>query len=233
MEILLIEDDMRIYEFLGRGLRAEGHNVVIETDGLGGFQSAQNPGWDVIILDLMLPIMDGREICKLLRANKNKTPILVLTALETTHDIVQGLRMGADDYLTKPFSFEELLARLEAIVRTSKYEEVASASQIRSDILTISDLEFNRDALTVQRSGTEITLTSLELSLLEFLMIEKGKVVSRARILEKVWGTSKDPLTNIVDVYVRRLRSKIDEPFGTKLIATVRNRGYRMADASV
>lgn len=223
MNLLLIEDDDRIVDFLSRGLRAEGHKVQVARDGRSGLERAREAPWDVIILDLMLPEMDGREICRTLRVDKNETPILMLTALDGTEDIVRGLRLGADDYMAKPFAFEELLARLETLHRRSP--EVADAQDKK--VLVVADLSFDRDALIVERAGKEISLTSLEYALLEFLMVEAGRVVSRAQVLQNVWGLSQDPLTNVVDVYIRRLRAKIDDGFEPRLINTVRGRGYR------
>lgn len=225
MKLLLIEDDIRIVEFLARGLRAEGHTVTVETGGRSGLDRARAEEWDVMILDLMLPGLDGREVCRSLRAGRNRTPILMLTALDSTEEIVGGLRMGADDYLTKPFAFDELLARLENLGGRGAMPGIRD----ERTVLRVADLTFDRDALIVMRGEREIGLTSLEYALLEFLMAESGKVVSRTRILQNVWGSSTDPLTNIVDVYVRRLRSKIDDGEEKKLIGTVRGRGYRLS----
>lgn len=223
MTILLVEDDERIVEFLQRGLQAEGYNVRAASDGEAGLQAAHAGGIELIILDLMLPKLDGREVCQTLRAEGMETPIMMLTALDTTEDVVRGLKFGADDYLTKPFAFDELLARVEALLRRG------AARTVKPSLLKVADLEFDREALIVHRAGKAITLTSLEYALLEFLMVESGKVVSRARILQNVWGTSSDPLTNVVDVYVRRLRAHIDEGFSPPLIKTVRGRGYRLS----
>ena len=225
MNLLLVEDDIRIYEMLGRGLRAEGHTVRIVNDGEAGLVEAQSADWDAIILDLMLPKIDGLEVCRTLRMARNQTPILMLTALDSTEDVVRGLRMGADDYLTKPFVFDELLARLETIQRRAGRDGGAGSD----GLLRVADLTFDRDALVVTRRGKEIELTSLEYALLEFLMLEQGKVVSRARILQNVWGVHDDPMTNVVDVYIRRLRAKIDDRDGARLITTIRGRGYRLA----
>ncbi len=227
MKLLVVEDDVRIVEFLARGLRAEGHSVTIANHGQKGLDLARAEQWDAVILDLMLPGLDGREVCRSLRMERNLTPVLMLTALDSTEDIVRGLQMGADDYLTKPFAFDELLARLENIQRRVS-QAAAPAGSDR--VLTVGDLSFDRDALLVKRAGREIELTSLEYALLEFLMVEAGKVVSRARILQNVWGAHEDPLTNVVDVYIRRLRVKIDDDEAeTKLISTIRGRGYRLA----
>ena len=223
MKLLLIEDDSRIVQFLQRGLKAEGHIVSVVQDGTEGLDQAEAGDWDAIVLDLMLPGKDGREICRTLRMNGNATPILMLTALDTTEDVVQGLRLGADDYMAKPFAFDELLARLEKIASRD------GAPATASPLLQVADLTFDRDALVVRRGGSKIELTSLEYALLEFLMVEAGKVVSRARILQNVWGASEDPLTNVVDVYIRRLRTKIDEGRTPPLIKTIRGRGYRLS----
>lgn len=225
MNLLLIEDDPRIVEFLDRGLRAEGHTVEVASNGQLGLEKARAKAWDAIILDLMLPVLDGRELCRTLRMERNTTPVIILTALDTTEDVVRGLRMGADDYLTKPFAFDELLARLETLPQRAR----CAARTPSETTLVAADLSFDREALVVRRAGVELDLTSLEYALLEFLMLEQGKVLSRARILQNVWGAHQDPLTNVVDVYIRRLRAKIDDPFERKLITTIRGRGYRLA----
>ncbi|WP_095590621.1 response regulator transcription factor [Actibacterium ureilyticum] len=225
MKILVIEDDNRIAEFLIRGLRAEGHVLQLATDGDAGFHAARTDDHDAIILDLMLPGMDGREICQNLRVAGIRTKILMLTALEATEDVVRGLRMGADDYLTKPFAFDELVARLEVFGRALQTGgDAVGAAQV----LSAGDLRFDTESLTVTYAGARIELTSLEYALLEFLMSESGRVVSRARILQNVWGAHQDPLTNIVDVYVGRLRAKLAAQGGTDIIKTIRGRGYRL-----
>ena len=223
MNVLIIEDDERIASFLDRGLRAEGHHVELAADGEAGHAKASAEPYDAIILDLMLPGMHGLAVCQSLRAQGLRTPVLMLTALDGTEQIVSGLRMGADDYLTKPFAFDELMARLEALSRRGS-GVVAPTDRV----LQVADLVFDRDTLIVRRAGQTIELTSLEYALLEFLMVEQGKLVSRCRILQNVWGTSTDPLTNIVDVYIRRLRTKLDDGFEPQLIRTIRGRGYRL-----
>lgn len=222
MKVLLVEDDERIVDFLVRGLKGEGYSIQVAKDGSVGLAMASHGEWDVIILDLMLPIMDGREVCQTLRRAKNNTPILMLTALETTDDVVRGLRMGANDYMTKPFAFDELVARLQVLAR-SGHRPITEDT----NVLEIGDIRFDRNALEVTKAGKHIDLTALEYALLEFLMVEAGKVVSRVRILQNVWGSQDDPLTNVVDVYIRRLRTKV---FGTDdhcPIKTIRGRGYR------
>jgi len=223
MNILLVEDDDRISRFLARGLKAEGYSVDIAATGQEGLDLGCGEHLSLIILDVMLPDVNGRDLCQRLRDGGVRTPILMLTALDSVEDRVNGLRIGADDYLTKPFAFEELLARVEALLRRSgDFAE-------RPQRLRIADLELDRGTLQVRRSDRPVELTAKELALLEFLMSAGGKVVSRTRILETVWGQTSDPLTNIVDVYVRRLRAKIDEGHDVPLIHTVRGYGYRMA----
>lgn len=228
MSILMVEDDERISEFVSHGLRAEGHMVEIATTGDAGLERAMSGRFDAIILDIMLPGMNGREVCRALRETGNLTPILMLTALDSVQDIVRGLRFGADDYVTKPFAFDELLARIEVLLRRRH----GGQPSFEPRTLRVADLEFDREALLVYRGGRPIELTSTEYALLELLMSQAGKVVSRARILENVWGMSKDPLTNVVEVYVGRLRSKIANDGEKDLIRTIRGRGYRMASSN-
>ena len=222
MRILVVEDDVRVADFLSRGLRAEGYGVAVVHAGDEGFQLAQAETYDLIVLDLMLPGLNGLEVCQRLRARRVLTPILMLTALDSLDDKIQGLRLGADDYLTKPFEVDELLARIEALLRRSRhYEE-------NTQLLQVGDLDFDCDTLVVRRGDRTIDLTSKELALLELLMSEPGKVFSRERILNIVWGHSEDPMTNVVDVYISRLRSKIDDGASYSLIKTVRGRGYKL-----
>jgi DNA-binding response OmpR family regulator len=231
MNILLIEDDPRIADFLQRGLRAEGHQVQRSANGLEGLSMVQDAARrarsgdlpTVVVLDLMLPGMNGMEICQTLRASGVGLPILMLTALSTLEDRVAGLRMGADDYLCKPFEFEELLARLEALAR-----RVQPLQPGRSDQLSVGDLVLDRSSMRATRGGQVLNLTARELALLELLMSAPGRLFSRERILASVWGHSEDPLTNVVDVYIRRLRGKIDDGHPVPLIHTVRGLGYRL-----
>lgn len=231
MNILLIEDDPRIADFLTRGLRAEGHRVqrsATRTEGLAMVQDAvrlAQPGElpTVVVLDLMLPGMNGLEVCQTLRATGMGLPILMLTALGTLEDRVSGLRMGADDYLCKPFAFEELLARLEALARRAHPLKPGRQAQ-----LVVGDLVLDRASMRATRAGSALNLTARELALLELLMSAPGRLFSRERILASVWGHSEDPLTNVVDVYIRRLRSKIDDGDPVPLIHTVRGLGYRL-----
>lgn len=221
MNLVLVEDDSRVASFLERGLRAEGHAVTVAHSGPEGLTLIAASRPDVAILDLMLPGMTGLEICQALRAARNRVPILMLTAMTATEDKIGGLRMGADDYMTKPFSFDELLARLEALHRRVSGVDLGS-------VLAVGKLTFNRETLEVRLGERLVELTAKELALLELLMSAPGKVFSRARILNAVWGMSADPLTNVVDVYVRRLRSKIGAGEDSTLIKTVRGFGYKI-----
>ncbi len=231
MNILLVEDDARIADFLLRGLRAEGWRVERAATGPEGLamaraaarQAQADDAPTILVLDLMLPGLGGLEVCQTLRSEGVSLPVLMLTALTTLEDRVAGLRLGADDYLCKPFEFEELLARLEALARRGRPTRPRASAQ-----LTVADLVFDRDRMRVTRAGQPIALTARELALLELLMSAPGRLFSRERILATVWGTNEDPLTNIVDVYIRRLRSKIDEGFEPPLIHTQRGLGYRL-----
>lgn len=230
MDLLIVEDDHRVADFLERGLRAEGYRVQLARTGPEGLALAREQaqrlgegGQGLVLLDVMLPGMSGTEVCQTLRALGVQTPILMLTALGTVEDRVGGLRMGADDYLTKPFAFEELLARIEALMRRSRDVVVP-----RSASLTMDDLVLDRDQMRATRGGVPLQLTARELALLELLMSHPGRLFSRERILSVVWGSHQDPLTNVVDVYIRRLRAKIDDGQATPLIHTLRGLGYRM-----
>ena len=222
MNILVVEDDMRVADFLLRGLRAEGYRVQLARTGPEGLELARGSELSVLLLDLMLPGLSGLELCQTLRAESNHVPVLMLTALSNTEDKVSGLRLGADDYLTKPFAFEELLARIEALLRRGREQRP------RATTLQVADLVLDRERMEVTRAGKLVPLTAKELAFLELLMAAPGRVYSRERILSNVWGTNEDPLTNIVDVYVRRLRAKIDEGHPVALLKTVRGLGYRL-----
>jgi DNA-binding response OmpR family regulator len=223
--LLVIEDDPRVADFLVRGLRAEGYGVQLARTGPQGLQMAREGAFSLLLLDLMLPGLNGLELCQTLRAEGRQVPILMLTAMGSTEDKVKGLRLGADDYLTKPFDFEELLARIEALLRRGR-EQRAQATTLQ-----VADLVLDRERMQVQRAGRPVTLTAKELAFLELLMSAPGRLFSRERILANVWGTHEDPLTNIVDVYVRRLRGKIDEGHVLPLLKTVRGLGYRLDDS--
>jgi len=227
MRVLLVEDDQRIVDFVQRGLKAEGYIVETANNGKDAIALGTEGKFQAIVLDLGLPDLNGRQICERLRGNGVDTPILMLTARDTVQDKVSGLRSGADDYMTKPFAFEELLARIEALMRRRGGE----IKQPEAKELHLADLVLNGETHEVRRGDTIIDLTPKEFTLLECFMRTPGKVLSRTRILEQVWGYSADPLTNVVDVYIRQLRRKIDDDFELKLLKTVRGFGYKL-DAS-
>jgi DNA-binding response OmpR family regulator len=226
MRVLLVEDDERIVDFVQRGLKAEGYAVEVARSGLEAVTLGTEGNFQAIILDLGLPDLNGMQVCERLRGTGVATPILMLTARDTVQDKVTGLRSGADDYLTKPFAFEELLARIEVLMRRGGGEISPETKEFR-----IADLVLNGETHKVMRGETPIDLTPKEFALLECFMRMPGRVLSRTRILEQVWGYSADPLTNVVDVYIRQLRRKIDDDFDLKLLKTVRGFGYKL-DAS-
>jgi two-component system OmpR family response regulator len=228
MQILLVEDDERVRRFVLRGLEAEGYSVSVACDGAEGLARATVEEFDVIVLDVMLPRLDGREVCRKLRSATISTPILMLTAMVDTEDKVGALRGGADDYLTKPFHFDELLARIEALARRKDGFGAEPLS-----VLQMGNVRIERDSMRVLLNGSPVELTGREYQLLEMLMLSKGKVLSRTRILNKVWGYDSDPLTNVVDVYVRRLRTKMQWDPESGWIRTIRNYGYRFDPAEI
>lgn len=219
MKVLIIEDDEKVGSFLSRGLKAEGYLTLLLTDGLNVLETVKQFEPDVIVLDRMLPNLDGLLICQQLRTQKVNARILILSALSEVDERVKGLRAGADDYLGKPFHFEELLARIETLAKRSVSTELNRQLQV-------ADLVLDLDRMRVQRAGQDIPLTAKELGILELLMSNSGKVYSRERILTNVWGLNEDPLTNIVDVYLARLRKKIDDAHTVKLLHTRRGLGY-------
>ena len=223
MRILLVEDDPRIVDFVQRGLKAEGYTVEVAGTGLDAIALCTEGEFQAVILDLGLPDINGREVCEKLRNAGIDTPILMLTARDTIQDKVAGLRSGSDDYMTKPFAFEELLARIEALLRRHGSELKPETRELQ-----IADLKLNGETHEVRRGGNLIDLTPKEFALLECFMRMPGKVLSRTRILEQVWGYSADPLTNVVDVYIRQLRRKIDDDYDLKLLKTVRGYGYKL-----
>jgi heavy metal response regulator len=216
---LIIEDDQTIAEFVGRGLREAGFAVDLAQDGEQGLQMALQTAYDVAIVDLMLPKRDGLSVIDELRRRGRPTPVLILSARRTVDDRVKGLQAGGDDYLTKPFAFTELLARVQALVRRATRTPEPTT-------LTAGDLSMDLLSRKVTRAGTPIDLRPREFALLEFLMRNPGKVISKTMILSHVWEYSFDPQTNIVDVLVSRLRDKIDKPFDNKRLHTVRGVGY-------
>lgn len=225
MRILIIENEARVADFLDRGLRAEGHFCVLAGDGPEGLDLALNGDFKVIILDLMLPTLHGLDVCQKLRMEGSSTPVLMLTALDGTENIVRGLRMGADEYMTKPFAFEELLARIDVLGRRGP------AIPEEGNRLKAGPVEFDRNALRVRVGGEPVHLTAKELAILELLLSHPDTLFSRERILNNVWGLQHDPQTNVVDVYIGRLRKKIDPDPASSLIETVRGLGYRINSA--
>ena len=222
MRILLVEDDTRIVAFVKRGLEAEGYMVDVAQDGQEGLALGMG-NYALILLDLLLPVMSGLEVCKNLRNHQIHTPILMLTSKVGVQEKLDGFQLGADDYLTKPFVFEELLARIRALLRRTSYQEPPTE-------LKVADVTLNRGTREVRRDGNLIKLTIKEFSLLEYLMSHPDRVLSRTLILEHVWGYQFDSLTNVVDVYIRYLRNKIDPGYSKKLIQTVRGIGYKISN---
>ena len=222
MRVLLIEDDVTIARLLKEGLEDESYAVDVANDGSEGYRTAAADDYDVIILDIMLPEMNGYEVCRALRNDGNKTPILMLTARDAERDIVEGLDTGADDYLAKPFSFDVLLARIRALLRrpNGKLEE----------ILQVGDLKLDPSSKKVTRASQEISLTAKEYGVLEYLMRNKGKVLSKEQIISHVWDFDADVLPNNVELFIMFLRRKIDKPFKSKLIHTVSGFGYKLEE---
>jgi len=222
MRILIVEDEVRIADFLQRGLRAEGHFCVVANDGDSGLALATEGDFDLLLLDMMLPGMHGRDICQQLRMNQINTPLIILSAMDSLDDVIAGLRMGADDYMTKPFSFEELLARIETVMRRK------TEMPVDEQLMSVGPLEFDRQSLRFSVGGKEIRMTAKELAIIELFMNHPGTLFSRERILSNVWGLNMDPLTNVVDVYIGKLRKKIDNDGTKSMIETVRGLGYRL-----
>ncbi len=223
MYILVVEDERRLAQVIRRVLDEEGHTVDVAYDGEEGLAMAMDGSHDVIVLDILLPGMDGLEVCRSLRTNRVDTPVLLLTALDAVEDRVRGLDAGADDYLPKPFAFQELLARLRALGRRRVQAR-------EPDQLQTADLALDLRRRRAERSGKTIDLSPKEFALLEFLMRNEGRVVTRTQILDHVWGYDYSPDSNLVDVYVTYLRRKIDRGHDRNLIRTVRGAGYALGD---
>lgn len=224
MRILVIEDDAEAAAFMAKGLRESGHVVDIAGDGRDGLVMAQASEYDVLVVDRMLPGLDGLGLVRTLRATGNRTPVLFLSALGEVDDRVKGLRAGGDDYLVKPYAFTELLARIEALGR----RRVAAATEARETVLRYRDLTMDLLSRRVERAGRPIDLQPREFKLLEVLMRHAGQVMTRTMLLEKVWDYRFDPQTNVIDVHISRLRQKIDRDFDPPLIHTVRGAGYTL-----
>ena len=221
MRVLVVEDEARIADFVSRGLTEQGYAVDVATDGEEALQWSDVASFDLVVLDVMLPRLSGMDVCQTLRDRGFQAPILMLTARDSVEDRVRGLDSGADDYLVKPFAFAELLARLRALTRRPQ--------QAPTTVLAVGNLRFDTTALEVSRGGVSFELTSKERVLLEYLMRHKDRVLTRTMIAEHVWNYEFDNATNVIDVHVRNLRRKIDEPFEEKLIQTVRGSGYRIS----
>ncbi len=222
MRVLLVEDDHRIAGFVAKGLRENSYAVDVAVNGEDGLYQTEINDYDLIILDVNLPKKDGFGVCRELRLGGKRTPILMLTARDAVDDRISGLDFGADDYLTKPFEFRELLARLRALSRRH--------SEVRSSKINIADLEIDTISQRVWRAGKEIELTTKEYALLEFLAVSRGKVVGRDEISTHVWDENFDAFSNLIEVYIKRLRIKMDEGFPVQLIRTRRGAGYILDD---
>ena len=218
MRILVIEDEKKVADFVRKGLEEEHYAVDTAYDGERGLDLAETNDYDLVVLDLMIPKIDGWEVLRRMRANGNKVPVLILTARDSVEEIVKGLDSGSDDYLTKPFAFAEFLARVRALLRREKVE--------KEPVLRVGDLTLSLVTHRVNRGGREIELTSKEYTLLEYMMRSPNKVLTRVMISEHVWDYHFDSMTNVIDVYVNYLRKKIDRDFEAKLIHTIRGVGY-------
>jgi len=223
MRLLLVENDAKVADLVARGLRAERFSLDVATDGITGWELASRELYDVVILDLMLPGMNGTDLLRHLCQSASHPAVLILTARDSARDRLDLLQAGADDYLTKPFALAELLARLRALVLGPRSDSIRT--------LRVADLELDRHSHQVRRAGQPIELTAREFALLEYLVAHAGQVLSRAMIVQHVWDTAFEHLPGIVDVHVRHLRAKIDDPFPAKLIKTVQGAGYAVCDS--
>lgn len=221
MKVLLVEDDVQVASFIKKGFAHEGYELTVAYDGRSGWSLYQQQPYDMVILDVNLPYLNGVELCHLLRGGQQRVPILLLTSLDSLADKEIGFAAGADDYLVKPFAFRELLLRVRAL--TTRYAETSTPQLLR-----LADLELNLYSKIVTRAGQRIDLTSREYALLEHLLLNQGRIVSRVDIAERVWEVDFDTTTNIIDVYIGYLRKKIDRDFAPKLIHTVVGMGYVM-----
>lgn len=226
MKILVIEDEPKVAAFIKQGLEENGYETQVVFDGQMGLRAAAHGLYDLILLDVVIPYINGLDLCKRIKASQPNTPVVMLTALGTTDDKLTGFESGADDYLIKPFEFKELLARIKAILRRNNASTGAASP---NNSLKLADLELNLDKKLAIRGGKEIELTAKEFLLLEFLLLNRERVVSRAEIAEKVWEITFDTGTNVVDVYVNILRKKVDRDFELKLIKTRIGLGYMMS----
>lgn len=227
MNILVVEDEQKVAAFLKNGLEEQGYSVDLAYDGLMGEKLALQKEYHVILLDVILPIMNGLDVCRQIRKQRPSVPILMLTALDTTDDKITGFDAGADDYLVKPFEFKELLARIKAL---SKRAAIPAEGESKTHLLSVGDLQLDLDKKVALRGGNVISLTAKEFALLEFLMRNKGRVVSRPEIAERVWEVTFDTGTNVVEVYMNILRKKIDKDFPGRLIHTRIGLGYVMQE---
>jgi two-component system, OmpR family, copper resistance phosphate regulon response regulator CusR len=230
MKVLVVEDELKVAEVLKRGLSEAGYTVALAFDGQTGLRMAMDDSYDLILLDINLPLLNGLDLCRQLREKDESTPVLMLTALGMSDDIVAGLEAGADDYLSKPFRFNELYARAKALTRRRKiFAGLArneEPSQESATVFRLADLQIDFDAREVKRGAKRIQLTAKEYALLEYLARNTGKVRSRLEIAEAVWGLDFETGTNFIDVYISYLRNKVDKPFDTKLIQTITGFGY-------
>jgi DNA-binding response OmpR family regulator len=224
-KVLIIEDEPKVASFIKKGLEENDYEASIAYDGLSGVNMALKGNYNVVVLDIHLPAMNGYDVCKKIRQHNTEIPVLMLTALGTTEDKLMGFDNGSDDYLVKPFEFRELLARIKVLVKRN------SGSGATGNIIRIADLEMNTDAKTVKRGNTKIELTAKEFSLLEFLIRNKGRVISRTELAEKIWDITFDTGTNVIDVYINFLRKKIDKDYPVKLIHTYIGMGYVLKES--